>query len=136
MATRFGYTILYVPDVPAAITFYETAFGLTLRFMHESNLYAELETGNVILGFAGESLAEANGVAVRPARRGDLPAAFEVALICDDPHAAWKTAVAAGASAVKPPELKPWGQLVGYVRDLNGCLIELCSELSPRPAQT
>ncbi|WP_234824496.1 VOC family protein [Ensifer adhaerens] len=43
------------------------------------------------------------------------------------PHQAYEKAVSAGASPVKPPEEKPWGQVVGYVRDLNGCLVELCS---------
>jgi lactoylglutathione lyase len=37
--------------------------------------------------------------------------------------------LAAGASAVKSPETKPWGQIVGYVRDPNGFLVEICSEL-------
>lgn len=130
MTVRFGYTILYVPDVTAAIAFYETAFGLKLRFLHESKLYAEMETGAVTLSFAGEEMAETNGLAIRPGRKGDLAAGFEIALICDDPQAAWDRAKAAGATPVKPPEAKPWGQTVGYVRDLNGYLVELCSDMS------
>jgi len=51
-------------------------------------------------------------------------------LVTDDPAAAYKKAVAAGAVAVKPPVLKPWGQTVAYVRDLNGCLIEICSPVA------
>jgi len=32
-----------------------------------------------------------------------------------------------GATPEKAVTEKPWGQRVGYVRDLNGCLVELCS---------
>jgi lactoylglutathione lyase len=28
--------------------------------------------------------------------------------------------------------MKPWGQKVSYVRDLNGCLVEVCSPV-PQP---
>jgi lactoylglutathione lyase len=130
MTVRFGYTILYVPDVTAAIVFYEAAFGLELRFLHESKLYAEMETGAVTLAFASEDMAEMNGLAIRASRKSDLAAGFELALICVDPQAAWDRALSAGATPVKPPEIKPWGQTVGYVRDLNGCLVELCSDMS------
>ena len=36
-------------------------------------------------------------------------------------------AVSAGAVAVTAPLTKPWGQIVGYLRDHNGCLVEICS---------
>lgn len=130
MTVRFGYTIIYVPDVRETISFYETAFGMTLRFLHESNLYAELETGAVTLAFAGEEMAEMNGLSIRPFRAGDPAQAFEIAMICDDPQAAWDRAVAAGAIPLSPPQTKPWNQIVGYVRDLNGCLVELCSDIT------
>ncbi|WP_199772948.1 VOC family protein [Ensifer adhaerens] len=129
MGVRFGYTILYVPDVVATVSFYEAAFGLRRRFVHESDLYAEMETGQTALAFASETMAELNGFAIRANRKGDLAAGFEIALVCSAPHEAYHKAVAAGAAPVKPPEEKPWGQVVGYVRDLNGCLVELCSEL-------
>jgi uncharacterized glyoxalase superfamily protein PhnB len=124
---KLGYAIIYVPDVPATVTFYEKAFGLTCRFIHESNLYAEMETGATALAFAGEPMAAANGLSILPNRTGTPPAGFEIALVSDDPAAAFSQAISAGASAVKEPERKPWGQIVGYVRDLNGCLVELCS---------
>ncbi len=127
---KLGYTILYVADVPATIAFYEKAFGLSRRFVHESNLYAELETGGTTLAFAGEPMATTNGFAIRPNRLGDVAAGFEIAFVTDDPETAYRKAVGAGASAVKPPVKKPWGQVVGYVRDLNGCLVEICSAVT------
>jgi lactoylglutathione lyase len=38
-------------------------------------------------------------------------------------------APAAGAISYVGPTTKPWGQVVSYVRDLNGCLVEICSEV-------
>ncbi|WP_037453323.1 VOC family protein [Sinorhizobium fredii] len=126
---HFGYSILYVPDVVATVSFYETAFGLKRKFIHESNLYAEMETGSTILAFAGEAMADLNGLAIRANRKADLAAGFEIALVCSAPLEAYDKAVSAGAAPVKPPESKPWGQVVAYVRDLNGCLVELCSAM-------
>jgi len=127
---RLGYTLIYVPDVTATVAFYESAFGLTRRFVHESGLYAEMATGETTLSFAGEAMADMNGLAIRPNSPRDLPAGIELCLVTDTPEEAYAVAVAAGALAVKTVEEKPWGQKVGYVRDLNGCLVEICSPVS------
>ncbi|GAJ29179.1 VOC family protein [Acidomonas methanolica] len=127
---KLGYTIIYVADVPATVRFYEEAFGLERRFIHESNLYAEMQTGETVLAFAGESMAEMNGLAIRPNRKSELAAGYEIALVTDDPRAAYDTALAAGAAAITAPAEKPWGQIVGYVRDINGCLVEICSPVA------
>jgi lactoylglutathione lyase len=44
---ELGYVIVYVPDVAATVAFYERAFGIKRRFIHESGTYAEMETGIV-----------------------------------------------------------------------------------------
>jgi lactoylglutathione lyase len=126
---KLGYTIIYVENVLETVMFYENAFCLKVRFVHDSKLYAELDTGSVTLAFAGELMAKMNELAIRPNRSADAAAGFEIAFVCDDPDDAYKKAVAAGARGVKSPALKPWGQTVGYVRDLNGCLVELCSPM-------
>ena len=36
-------------------------------------------------------------------------------------------AVSASAVAVTAPQTKPWGQIVAYLRDNNGCLVEICT---------
>lgn len=123
---RFGYTIVYVADVPATVAFWQTAFGLELRFAHEAE-YAELETGSTALAFATEAVATGNAGPFQP-NRPELPAAgFEVGLLTDDVPAAYGRAIGAGAVPVKPPSTKPWGQVVAYVRDPNGVLVELCT---------
>lgn len=123
----FGYVIRYVPDVTAAVEFYERAFALQRRFVHESG-YGEMETGGTALGFATEALAASHGLHFQPSRR-DAPQAppVEIAFVVDDPWAAFARAVDAGATPVLEPTRKPWGQTVAYVRDLNGFLVELCT---------
>jgi len=43
---------------------------------------------------------------------------------------AFARAVAAGATALQPPQAKPWGQTVAYVRAPDGTLVELCTPIS------
>ena len=126
---RLGYVIVYVADVPATLAFYERAFGLSRRFLHESNAYGELETGGTALAFAAESLIALNGLKAHPNRPTDHPAGAEIGLVTDDVAAAYRKAVSAGAAAYKAPALKPWGQTVSYVRDNNGFLVEICSPM-------
>ena len=120
---QFAYTIVYVTDVTKTVEFYETAFGLKRRFIHEAGDYAEMETGATALTFASESAAEDNDIAIYPNRAGQLPAAWEVCLVTPDVAGAYQAALDAGAKPVLSPTEKPWGQIVSYVRDLNGCLV-------------
>jgi len=125
---RFGYAIIYVPDVGASLAFCERAFGLTRRFLHESGTYGELDTGETTLAFAAHELGEANlGVAHVAAHSSGAPLGFEIALITEDVSAAHQKAVAVGATSMAPPAVKPWGQTVSYVRCPDGTLVELCT---------
>jgi lactoylglutathione lyase len=124
---RFGYTILYVKDVPAALEFYERALGQARRFLHESGAYGELETGSTTLAFAAHGLAAENlGEVFRtPVDGSGTP--FEVCFVTDDVPASYGRALESGAVAVSEPRTKPWGQDVAYVRDPEGTLIEIAS---------
>jgi lactoylglutathione lyase len=123
---RFGYTILYVRDVAASVDLYERAFGQRRRFVHESGDYAELETGATTLSFASHELAESNlPDAFRLPDAGETP--FEVCFVTEDVAGAYDRAVREGAEPVMPPQTKPWGQDVAYVRDTDGNLVELAS---------
>jgi catechol 2,3-dioxygenase-like lactoylglutathione lyase family enzyme len=121
---RFGYTILYVADVAASLDFYEAAFGLERRLLHESGQYAELETGATALAFASHELAAENVPGHSAAAGGD---GFEICLVTEEVATAYRHAVEAGAEAVSEPDSKPWGQEVAYVRDPDGVLIEIAS---------
>ncbi|CAN5288174.1 hypothetical protein BH11PSE11_BH11PSE11_08090 [soil metagenome] len=125
---KFGYTIIYVPDVEASLAFFEKAFGFSRRFLHESGTYGELLTGETTLAFAALALGSAhfpNGFVA--AHGSPVPLGMEVAFITDDVNAAHEVAVAAGASAVRQPETMAWGQVVSYVRCPDGTLVELCT---------
>jgi lactoylglutathione lyase len=127
-APRFGYTILYVADVAASLDFYERALGQRRRFVHESGQYAELDTGPTALALAAHELAAANVPGLyRPERRTGGQPTFEVCFVTEDVQGAFDRATAAGAEAVTPPQTKPWGQDVAYVRDLDGNLVEIAS---------
>jgi len=127
-APKLGYVIVYVADVAASVAFYGRAFGLEARFVHESGTYAELETGGTALAFAVESLPAIPG-GFSPNRRTEKPAGVEVGLVTEDVAALYTQAVAAGALPAMEPTVKPWGQTVAYVRDLDGFLVEICSPI-------
>lgn len=127
-----GYVILFVQDVAASLAFYEKAFGLARRFFHDDNgkAYGELETGTTRLSFVSLALAkETLKTAPTPASRTAPPPASEIALVTPEVKTAYDHAVAAGALAVAAPVAKPWGQIVAYVRDPDGHLVEFCSPL-------
>ncbi len=126
---KLGYTILYVQNVQETVSFYEKAFGLKCRFIHESGAYAEMETGQTALAFVGETLAKMT-LTFRPNRKESEPAGNEIALVTEDVEMKFYDAVKAGAIPVAPPVKKPWGQTVSYVKDMNGCLVEICSPLA------
>lgn len=125
---KLGYTIVYVPDVAASLDFFEKAFGLPRRFLHESGTYGELETGETTLSFAAHELGDANfpGGHVH-ADRSAQPLGFELALVTTDVAQAHAKAVAAGAAELAAPVQKPWGQVVSYLRCPDGILVELCT---------
>lgn len=60
----------------------------------------------------------------------DQAAGAEVALVTDDVPKSFTRAVDAGALPVGKPTEKPWGQVICYVRDNNGFLVEMCSEFA------
>ena len=122
---QLGYTILYVPDVKAALAFYEAAFGLTTKFIHDGGDYGELHTGASTLAFSSYALLRQLGKSPQAA---DAHApCFEIALVTDDVPAAVARAVAAGAKPMRPTQTMPWGQTIAYVADPNGFLVELCT---------
>ena len=54
---KFGYAIVDVKNVGESRAFFERAFGLKRRFLHESATYGEVETGATTLSFAQHELA-------------------------------------------------------------------------------
>lgn len=128
---QFAYTILYVADVAASITFYEKAFGWNRKFISPEMDYAELALGETTLSFAAHSLGHANfKEGFIPSKLEHKPFGIEIAFSTDKVADYVSAAIDAGATLVSPPSTKPWGQMVAYVRDIDGFLIEICSPMS------
>lgn len=128
---KLGYTIVYVADVAKSLAFFEAAFGLKRRFLHESGTYGELDTGETTLSFAAHALGDMNfpGGHVH-ADQSVKPLGMEIALVTSDVNAAHARALAHGASELASPTARPWGQVVSYVRAPDGTLIELCTPVA------
>jgi lactoylglutathione lyase len=127
---KLGYVIIYTCNVSQSVSFYESAFGLVARFVHDSGQYAEMETGATALAFVDDALAALNvPCSYRKNRPDAAPAGVELALVTDDIEAAYRRALEHGAVAVSAPLAKPWGQQVAYVLDNNGVLVELATPM-------
>ncbi|KQJ98803.1 uncharacterized protein LOC100831759 [Brachypodium distachyon] len=123
--------VIYVEDVAKTTAFYAFAFGHTVRRLDHSRKWAEMETGSTILAFTPihQKETDPHTGKVRllkgPHERGPVEICFEYA----DVDAAYRRAVDNGAVAVSAPELKKWGQKVGYVRDLDGNVVRMGSHV-------
>jgi catechol 2,3-dioxygenase-like lactoylglutathione lyase family enzyme len=124
MTVKFGYTIAYVADVEATLSFYERAFELGRGFVAPDRSYGELATGTTTLAFAALHMPP---IPVAPNVLSTEPAGIELAFVVEDVAGAYAHATSAGAVPVMEPADKPWGQTLAYVRDPNGILIELCT---------
>ena len=127
---KFAYTILYVRDVEKSIGFYEKAFGFERKFVTPEKDYGELLVGETTLSFASLSLAHSN------LRKGfiesDLrnkPFGIEIGFTTDKVEETVHSAVQAGGVILELPKTKPWGQVVAYLRDPDGFLIEICTPM-------
>ena len=57
--------------------------------------------------------------------------AVQIRFVTRDVQGAFDRAITEGAEAVRPPQTKPWGQDVAYVRDPDGNLVEIASPAGP-----
>lgn len=127
---KLGNVIYYVEDVAKTIAFFEKAFGLKRMFIDPTGHYGQLETGSTSLGFASLQLAKQNlPQGFRQISPKELPGC-EISFIAKDVHRSLTQAVKSGAELIASPEEKPWGQTIGYVRDFNGILIEIASDMA------
>ncbi len=89
-----------------------------------------MKTGQTTLSFASNEMAERNDFAIRQNSAKDIAAGFEITFVTDNPKEKFDHAIKNGATPLSKPVKKPWGQTVAYVRDLNGCLVEICSPIT------
>ncbi len=127
---QFAYTILYVKDVEAAMHFYEKAFGLQRKFIAPGNVYGELITGSTTLSFAEHGLAASNlKEGFTESSLTSKPFGIEIGFTTDNVEEVYARAIEAGATPEKEAAVKPHGQTVAYVRDLDGFLVEICTPM-------
>lgn len=128
---KFGYTIFYVKDVQKTLGLYEKAFGFKIKFITPENDYGELITGETTLSFASQELGKANfGSDFKPESIKEKPYTMEVAFVTENITEDFNKALAAGMLLYKGIEDKPWGQKVGYLKDHNEILIEICTPIA------
>lgn len=128
---KFGFTILYVEDVVKTAVFYQKVFGFSQKFAAPDNDYIEMTTGETALGFASHKIGKSNVPnGYIPSDPANKPFGIEIAFVTDSVQKVMDDAVEAGASIESDPVEKPWGQTVGYLRDINGFLVEVCSPMS------
>jgi lactoylglutathione lyase len=127
---KFGYTIIYVPDVVASLSFFERAFGIPRRFLHESGTYGECETGETALAFAYDDPNDGYFVGGHiAAHAATKPLGIAISLVTPDVAQAHQRALYEGAKELSAPALQPWGQTVSYVHCPDGTLVELCTPM-------
>lgn len=126
-----GYIIHYVSDVKASLEFYKTAFDFEIRFLSPDGDYGELITGETSLAFASHALVgnqfKEGYVATCS---GSKPPGVEIGLVTKNVESTVEKAILQGAQLVSAPQEKPWGQIVAYLRDPDGLLVEICSPMS------
>jgi uncharacterized glyoxalase superfamily protein PhnB len=127
---KFGYAILYVSNVTKTIEFYESAFGFQRKFITPENDYGELLTGETTISFVSKELAYSNlKNGFMESSRLEKPFGIELALVTDNVQTIIDKATELGAIVTEHPIEKPWGQTVGYIRDIDGFLLEICTPM-------
>lgn len=128
---KYAYTILYVDNVPETIEFYERAFGFAQKFITPEKDYAELVSGETTIAFASIELGHSNfKQGFEKLSASKKPFGVELAFASENIEVDFENALIAGATEFEPLTQKPWGQKVGYVRDNNGFLIEICTPMN------
>jgi uncharacterized glyoxalase superfamily protein PhnB len=127
---KYAYTILYVENVQKTLDFYKAAFGFKIKFITPQNDYGELISGETVIAFAQHKLASSNlKSGYLRSDLGEKPFGAELGFTSQTIEKDFQQAIDAGATVVEALVTKPWGQQVGYVRDLNGFLIEICTPI-------
>ena len=129
---KYTHTILYVDNVEETIRFYEKAFGFNSKFITPEKDYGELVSGETAIAFASTELGNSNFKNGFSKVTSDVkPVGIELTFTSENIEADFQHAINSGAILFEPLVEKPWGQKVGYVRDNNGFLIEICTPVKP-----
>jgi len=127
---KYAYTILYVENVAETIEFYKKVFGFNLKFLTPENDYGELISGETTISFASIELGNSNFKnGFEKINNSGKPFGVQLSFTTENIESDFKNAIKSGATEFEPLTEKPWGQKVGYLRDNNGFLIEICTPM-------
>ena len=127
---NFSYTIMYVADVEKTLDFYHKSFGFEIKFITPDKDYGELATNGTTLSFAQHKLASSNlSGGYLESSMSEKPFGIEIGITTDNVEEVINLAIQNGAVEYESVKTKPWGQVVGYVRDINGFLVEICTPI-------
>ena len=119
---KFATVVVYADDVPATVAFYHCVTGL-------EPTYYDADLGFALLG-EDQAVAVASHVAGMlmladgyGQARSNQVRGIELAFWTRDVAAAFQLAVEAGATALTPPRVMPWGQTVAYVQAPEGTIL-------------
>ncbi len=126
---NYAYTILYVESVEDSMQFYQAAFGFLEKFLTPEKDYGELISGDTTIAFARHDLASSNFKEKYQKVNSEELFGIELGFTTTSIETDFKQALTAGATLVEAVVEKPWGQKVGYVKDMNGFLIEICTPI-------
>jgi uncharacterized glyoxalase superfamily protein PhnB len=130
MDIQYAYTILYVPDVRKTMEFYKKAFGFEQKFLTPENDYGEIISGTTTISFANIELGKSNfKKGFTKSKLSDKPFGIELAFTTSEVEKVMESAIKSGALLLEETVTKPWGQKVGYLRDINGFIIEICTPI-------
>lgn len=132
MDIQYAYTILYVADVPQTVAFYHKALGFEPKFITPEKDYGEMVSGATTLAFASLELGTSNfKQGFTESTLEEKPFGIELAFTTQEVEQLMQRAIENGAILLEEVKEKPWGQKVGYVRDINGFILEICTPISP-----
>lgn len=98
--------------------------------MTPENDYGELITGETTIAFASTELGNSNFKnGFEKINKSGKPFGVELAFTTENIERDFQNAIKSGATEFEPLTEKPWGQKVGYLRDNNGFLIEICTPI-------
>ena len=127
---QYAYTILYVEDVSKTIDFYHNAFGFKKKFLTPEKDYGEVNSGATTLAFANIELGNSNFKnGFQKSNIKEIPFGIELAFATPNVEGIMENAIKNGATLLAKTVTKPWGQKVGYLRDINGFIIEICTPI-------
>jgi uncharacterized glyoxalase superfamily protein PhnB len=131
MNIQYAYTILYVKDVASTIKFYNEAFGFEKKMLTPENDYGEINSGSTTIAFASIELGKSNfRNGFEESKLTNKPFGIELAFTSTTVKEVMTNAIRFGAVELEEAVTKPWGQEVGYLRDPNGFIIEICSPIA------